>query len=379
MEKMKRLLAARLDDCTLRSLSPIIGRLPGLVASEAGEFVDFSSNDYLSLSQHPAVVNAAAQALQQFGAGAGASRLMSGDLQLHHQLEEEIAHYKGYPASLLFSTGYQANCGLIPALVNRHDVIYADELCHASLIDGALLSRAKLIRYRHNDLQHLSDLMARNRDKYQQMLLISESLFSMDGDIAPLAELVALKEKYQGSLFIDEAHATGVFGSGLVMQQGLSAQVEYNMGTFSKALGGFGAYLACNELTREYLINYARNFIYTTALPAVIIAANLAALHICIDQPQLAEELLARATSLRNALRLQGWNVGGNSQIIPLIIGDNAASLLLADKLLQEKFRVLAIRPPTVPEGQARLRISLCSGHTKGQINALLETFDDLH
>lgn len=377
MEKMKRFLAARAENSTLRTLSPIHRRRPGTVVSDEGEFSDFSSNDYLSLAQHPAVVSAAAQALQQHGVGAGASRLMSGDLHLHHQLEEEIARFKGYPAALLFSSGYQANCGLLSALVNRHDVIYADELCHASLIDGAMISRAKLVRFRHNDMQHLADLLARSRAQYQQALLISESLFSMDGDVAPLAELVTLKEQYHGELFIDEAHATGVFGAGLVAQQRLCAQVEYNMGTFSKALGGFGAYLACSELTREYLINSARNFIYTTALPAVIIAANLAALGICIEEPQLGKELLRRAADLRDALHQQGWQVSGTSQIIPIMLGENATALQLAEKLKSRKIRVLAIRPPTVPEGQARLRISLCSGHTNEQISALLEAMND--
>lgn len=378
MEKMTRFLAERVANRALRTLSPISSRHPGTVNTDTGEMVDFSSNDYLSLAQHPTVVNAAALALQQYGVGAGASRLMSGDLQLHHQLEAEIAHYKGYPAALLFSTGYQANCGLLPALVDRHDIIYADELCHASLIDGTLLSRAKLVRFRHNDMQQLADLLARSREQYQQALLVSESLFSMDGDIAPLAELVALKEKYQCQLFIDEAHATGVFEAGLVAQQGLSAQVEYNMGTFSKALGGFGAYLACSELTREYLINSARNFIYTTALPAVITAANLAALRICVEHPSLGKDLLEKATGVRNALRLQGWQVSGESQIIPIMLGGNDATLKLAEKLQEQKFRVLAIRPPTVPEGQARLRISLCSGHTGEQISALLEALHGL-
>jgi glycine C-acetyltransferase/8-amino-7-oxononanoate synthase len=378
MGEMSEYLARRAASQTLRVLAPLDWRAPGVAVEAGRHYIDFASNDYLGLSTHPALVAAAQDALQRYGVGAGASRLMSGDLALFHELESAVAAFKGTEAALVFNAGYQANAGLLPALVDRHDAIFADALAHASLLDGAVLSRAKLFRFRHNDTAHLAELLARARGDYPRALIVTESIFSMDGDRAPLADLVALKERYACRLFVDEAHATGVFGRGCVAEDGLTARVEFIMGTFSKALGSFGAYLACTRLTRDYLVNAARSFIYTTALPPATIAANLAALHLCQAEPERGLALRARAATFRAVLRAQGWTVSGASHIVPVLIGDSASALGYADALKARGFRVVAIRPPTVPAGAARLRFSLSAAHTAEQLRAVTEAMHEL-
>ena len=377
MGEMSTYLSQRAATNTLRTLTPLDWRAPGVAVVSGREFIDFSSNDYLGFSTHPALIAAARHALQRYGVGSGASRLLSGDFALHHELEEAVAAFKGTEAALVFNTGYQANTGLLPALVDRHDVIFADALAHASLLDGAVLSRAKFIRFRHNDTQHLADLLARSRGEYARALILTESIFSMDGDRAPLHELVALKEQYQCRLFVDEAHATGVFGSGCVAEEGLTARIEFLMGTFSKALGGFGAYFACSRLTHDYLVNAARSFIYSTALPPAVIAANLAAVRLCREEPEHGRALLEKAAMFRDALRAMGWGVSGESQIVPVLLGDSDTALRYAESLNVRGLRAPAIRPPTVPDGAARLRFSLCSAHTPAQLQAVTEALHD--
>ena len=376
MDELASFLAQRDAQQTRRTLLPVRDRAPGLTATEHFAGVDFSSNDYLGLSAHPALLAAAHAALERYGCGAGASRLMSGDLQLNHEVEEALADFKGTEAALLFSTGYQANTGILPALVDRHDVIFADQLSHASLLDGALLSRAKLLRFRHNDPDDLAALLARRRAQFTRALIVTESIFSMDGDRAPLAQLVDLKERFNCRLYVDEAHATGIFGAhgaGCVDEDGLTEHVDFIMGTFSKALGSFGAYLATSRLAVDYLVNTAHSFIYSTALPPAVLAANLAALRVCREEPASGQALLRSAREFRQALVAQGWATGGASQIIPVQVGESEYALHLSAALAWQGFRILAIRPPTVPEGTARLRISLSAAHTPAQLAAVLE------
>jgi 8-amino-7-oxononanoate synthase len=381
MDELIRFLEGREARQTRRQLAPLDGRAPGRVTLDGRDCVDFSSNDYLGLSAHPAVVAAAREALARYGVGAGASRLMSGDLALHHELEEAVAEFKGTEAALVFTSGYQANTAVIPALVDRHDAVFADGLSHASLLDGVLLSRAKLIRFRHNDPGDLTALLEKHRGKFTRALIITESIFSMDGDRAPLAEFVELKNRYDCRLYVDEAHATGVFGShgqGCVGADGLTGQVDFVMATFSKALGGLGACLASSRLVVDYLVNAARGFIYTTALPPVILAANLAALSVCREEAGLGASLLERAGCFRTALRERGWDARGECQIVPVLVGESARALDLSAALAARGFRVLAVRPPTVPEGAARLRFSLCSAHTGEQLQAVLEALENI-
>jgi 8-amino-7-oxononanoate synthase len=376
MEGWKEFLEERERRGLLRRLSPADARGPAVSVRGGREYADFSSNDYLGLSSHPALVRAAGEALDRYGVGAGASRLMSGDLAVHHELEAAVAEFKGTEAALVFNSGYQANTGIVPALFGRHDGILADQLCHASQLDGALLSRAKLLRFRHNDPEHLERLLARHRAGFRRALVMTESVFSMDGDRAPLRDLLEASRRHRCLLMVDEAHATGVFGPqgrGCVEAEGLAGEVDLVMGTFSKALGGFGAYLAAPRTVVEYLVNSARSFIYTTALPAAVIAADLAALRLCLAGETAGEELLRRAARFREALRAHGWKAGGESQIVPVFAGESDRAVALSRGLAGRGYLALPVRPPTVPEGAARLRFSLTAAHTDRQLSGVVE------
>jgi len=376
MESWEKFLEKRERTRLLRRLSPSEARRPGIVVRGGKEFVDFSSNDYLGFSSHPSVVAAAKDALDRYGVGAGASRLMSGDLSVHHELEEEVAAFKGTERALVFNSGYHANVGIVPALFGRHDLVIADALSHASQLDGALLSRATIIRFRHNDTEHLSALLEKHRDKFRKCLVMTESVFSMDGDLAPLRDMVEICRRHRCFFMVDEAHAAGIFGAhgrGRVEAEGLAGEVDLVMGTFSKALGGFGAYIAASRVIVEFLVNSARSFIYSTALPAPVIAANLAALRLCIAGEARGVDLLRRSSEFREKLRAKGWIVVGGSQIVPVVVGESGRAVELADSLFKRGFLVLPVRPPTVPEGSARLRLSITAAHADFQINGLLE------
>ncbi len=376
MEAWKEFLEERERLQLLRQLSPSEERRPGIAVRGGKEYVDFSSNDYLGLSSHPAVVAAAKEALDRYGVGAGASRLMSGNLSIHHELEEEVAAFKGAESALVFNSGYQANMGIIPALFGRHDLVLADHFCHASQLDGALLSRATLVRFRHNDTGHLSELLDKHRGDFRRCLVMTESLFSMDGDRAPLSGLLEVSRRHRCLLMVDEAHATGVFGPegrGCIEAEGLAGEIDLVMGTFSKALGGFGGYLAASHTIVEFLVNSARSFIYSTALPAPVIAANLAALRLCLSGKTQGRELLRRSAAFRDALRAKGWVVGGDSQIVPVVVGDSGRAVSLSGGLAERGFLALPVRPPTVPEGSSRLRFSLTAAHRDSQVKGVLE------
>lgn len=381
MDRMKKYLSQRREEGNLRELRPVELREQGNILQQQVRLIDFSSNDYLGLSHHPRLIQAARQALDKYGVGAGASRLLSGDYRLHHELEESVASFKHKERALVFNSGYQANLGIIQAFVEKGDAVFADALCHASQIDGAILSRAAKFPFRHNDMEHLEDLLKNERSKFSRALILTESVFSMDGDLAPLQELTDLNERYNCLLMVDEAHATGVFGNegrGRVDALNLSDHTDLIMGTFSKALGGFGAYLASSSDVADYLINRARSFIYSTALPPAIIAADLAALDVLKDEPWRGPELLERADKFRLAVVEAGWTVTGKSQIIPVQIGESRTALALAEALLTKGFYVLPIRPPSVPEGTARFRFSLCYEHALKDLNALVEALREL-
>ena len=294
---------------------------------------------------------------------------MSGDLKIHHELEEKTARFKGKESVLIFNTGYQANVGIISALYRSTDAVFCDRLSHASILDGISLSGARLFRFQHNDINHLESLLKKSAGKFENRLIVTESIFSMDGDKAPLKELVELKEKFGCKIMADEAHATGIFGangSGLVAEENLTDRVDLIMGTFSKALGSFGAYIACSKKIKDYLINTCRSFIYSTALPPCVIAANIAALEIVAKEPFRRETLLENAAYFRSRLKSKG-----QSQIVPLIVGDAETAVSLSDSLRQKGYYCLAIRPPTVPEGQSRLRFSLTYHHSKEVLDGL--------
>ncbi|MDP6685775.1 MAG: 8-amino-7-oxononanoate synthase, partial [Candidatus Omnitrophota bacterium] len=326
MERIREFLEERESEGLLRTLHCMDCRKEGLIRFNNKDYIDFCSNDYLGLSEHPNLIDASIKAAQRFGTSSSASRLLSGDLKIHHSLEGKIAEFKGKDSALVFNSGYQANIGIISSLYKKGDVIFSDRLNHASIIDAIMLSKAKLLRFNHNDLNHLEMLLKKERQRFKNSLIVTETVFSMDGDAAPLRGLVDLKEKYDCEIMVDEAHATGIFGqngSGIVEKEGLTNQVDFIMGTFSKALGGFGAYLACSKRIKEFLINTCRSFIYSTALPPSVIAANLASLDLVAEEPFRRNTLLANAEYFRKELVRIGFKTRGLSQIIPIIVGDS--------------------------------------------------------
>jgi len=359
-----------------RVLQPASFRKEGRIHFQDKEYFDFSSNDYLGLAGHPALKEASIKAIEKFGTGSCASRLLSGDLKIHHNLEEKTAQLKSKESALVFNCGYQANTGIISSLCKAGDAVFSDRLNHASILDGILLSGARLFRFRHNDAEHLESLLKKQAGKFRNRLIVTETIFSMDGDRAPLKEIVSLKDKYNCKIMVDEAHATGVFGqdgSGVVAEDGLAESIDLIMGTFGKALGSFGAYIAGSKKLIEYLINTCRSFIYSTALPPSVIAANLESIELLKTEPFRREVLLENARYFRSELANRGFNVKGESQIVPLIVGDNDRAVKLSSRLLEKGYRSLAIRPPTVPIGQVRLRFSLTYHHSKEILRALVE------
>jgi 8-amino-7-oxononanoate synthase len=340
--------------------------------------LDFSSNDYLGLSHHPDLIARACDYTREWGAGAGASRLVSGNLLPFGQIEAQLAAGKGAEAALLFVSGVQANMTLLPALLDAkvlgaEPLVYADRLNHASLIQGCIGAGVRQNRFRHNDFSHLEELLARDSALECPRFIITESVFSMDGDCADIPRLAALAERYDAFLYIDEAHATGVLGeNGFGLAHGLKNALV--MGTFSKGLGGFGAYAAVSASLREYLVNRCGGIIYATALPPAVLGAMAAALDLI---PRLGAErahLAAIAEHFRARLRAAGLDTGASTtQIVPLILGTEEHALSVARALEAEGFLGIAIRPPTVPAGTSRIRFALSALHTMAEIDALAD------
>ncbi len=339
-------------------------------------YLNFSSNDYLDFANHPRVIQAAIEALDRYGAGAGASRLVTGTLDLHTDLEERISAFKGYPAALVFGSGYLANLGVITALAGHDDTVYIDRLAHASLVDAVVLSRAQLRRFQHNDPNHLADLL--KKPARGRKIIATESVFSMDGDLAPLREIAELAVEHGAILVVDEAHAVGVLGPGgrgRVAELKLESQVAVCIGTLGKALGSYGGFAACSETMRDYLINRARSFIYSTALPPPVLGAALGALNLLEGHPGLAEILQTRATLFRGLLQRADLNIlRSESQIVPVVVGTNQAALALSDRLRERGILAVAIRPPTVPPGSSRLRFSVTLAHEERDLISAANT-----
>lgn len=374
MEKIGQFLKEKSAEGALRKLRPAQGRRGGKIRFGNKEYIDLSSNDYLGLSGHPKLIAAAKEALDIYGAGSSGSRLLSGDLKICHQLEKRIAEFKCKEAALVFNTGYQANVGILSALYGEGDLILSDKLNHASIIDGLLLSGAKFFRFKHNDMDHLKSILEKERAKSKSALIITETIFSMDGDRPDLKSLVEIKERFDCALMVDEAHATGIYGkngSGIVEEEGLADKVDLVMGTFGKALGSFGAYLAASGEIIEYIVNRCRSFIYSTALPPATIACNLVSIDLVRDEPHRRDELLKAADYFRDTLKKNGLDVRGSSQIVPVIIGENNSAVRFSEALRDKGYWVLPIRPPTVPQGEARLRFSLTFDHDRSILERL--------
>jgi 8-amino-7-oxononanoate synthase len=339
------------------------------------EVLNFGSNDYLGLAADPRLAAAAAEAVLGEGTGAGASPLVTGYGPSQRRLEEAFAEFEGTERAVVFASGYAANLGTIAALVGRGDAIFADQKNHASLIDGCRLSRASVHVYPHLDCGALAEQLSAGRG-LRRRLIVTESVFSMDGDLAPLAEIVELAERFDCMLLVDEAHATGVFGPrgrGLAEQLGVERRVHARVGTLSKALGSAGGFVCSGERLAEWLVNRARTYVYSTALSPATCAAASAALEVVRDEPERRTVLAERAALLRTRLRGQGWRIGtSESQIIPLVVGDAAEAVRLSRQLAERGLLVPAMRPPSVPEGESLLRVSLTYAHSEAMIEQLL-------
>jgi 8-amino-7-oxononanoate synthase len=352
--------------------------LPGGRVRVAGQvLLNLSSNDYLGLSQDPRLIDAAQAAAARWGTGAGASRLVVGHLALHEAVEARLADFKGTKAAVIFPTGYMANVGTISALAGPGDAIFCDRLNHASIYDGIKLSGAGLQRFPHRDLNRLEDLL-REAGGARRRLIVTDSVFSVDGDLAPLQDLVTLKGRYGAWLMIDEAHATGVLGergAGLAEAEGVSREVDIHMGTFSKALGSQGGYVAGGRRLVDYLYNRARSFIYSTALAPPVLGAIDRALEVVVREPERRRHLLDEAEKFRRSLLAAGLDIlGSETQIIPVLVGDNARTLKFAAELRAQGLMAVALRPPTVPPGRARVRFSLSAAHGREDLTRARET-----
>jgi 8-amino-7-oxononanoate synthase len=375
---------ARAANDRLRRLQTATLAPKGRILRDGRACVNFASNDYLGLSQHPALSESACSYTKRYGAGVAASRLVTGENPEFAALEARMAAAKNQPAALIMAAGYQTNLTALaalaePEIAGRPVTILADRLAHHSLLQGAVLSGARLMRFRHNDCDHLESLLRSRTAKGDYCVIVTESVFGMDGDLADLARIGALARDHGALLYVDEAHATGVFGArGYGLCEDVPELVDVAMGTFGKALGGFGSYLACDADIRDFLVQRCGGFIYSTGLPPAVLGAIDAALTLVPQMARERELLLSRAEVFRAALRAQGWNCGASaSQIVPVIVGGEAETLTLAAELERRGFWVAAIRPPTVPRGSSRLRISLSAAHTADDIAALIAALSE--
>ena len=361
----------------LRRTRVISGRQSAHVTCDGRDVLLLCSNNYLGLADHPALAAASIAAIGQYGTSSGASRLVSGTMELHERLENAVAAFKKSETALLFNSGHAANTGIIPALVGRGDVVFSDRLNHASIIDGILLSGARLVRYPHNDFRSLAALMEKHAGG--RCLIVSDGVFSMDGDIAPLAELAKLKRAHGALLMVDDAHGCGVLGErgrGSAELLGIGGDVDIQMGTFGKALGSFGAYAAVSADLRDLLINRARSFIFSTSLPPSVLAASLAAVELVQTEEGdgLRDALSANSRFFRNALADAGFNIPeGSTQIVPILIGSAESTMKFSEALLAEGLFAQGIRPPTVPAGTSRLRFTLMATHAQAELAGAVE------
>lgn len=367
------------DQHLLRRLRTISSATGPTVLLDGREIILLSSNNYLGLATHPTVVNAAIEATHRYGAGSGAARLVCGTLTPHETLENTLARFKGTEAALTFAAGYLANISAIPALIGKDGLIFADRLCHASLVDGCRLSGATFRVYRHGDMNHLEQLLAR-RPAAQRTLIVTDGIFSMDGDIAPMKDMAHLAERYGAEIYVDDAHGTGILGRtgrGTLEHCEVESRVPYQMGTLSKAIGSAGGYLAGSATFITYLVNTCRGFIYTTATPPGTAAAATAAIQVIEQEPERRTRLWRNRERLAQGLIRLGFRLAASeSPILPVIIGDPDRAMNLAQALLTEGVYAPAIRPPTVPPATSRIRLTITADHTDEQIDRALAALE---
>lgn len=376
-DELRELEAANL----MRSMRQVSGSQGREIAVDGRKVLNFSSNNYLGLADDARIVQAAEESLRREGFGSGASRLVCGNLCSHQQLEEAVARFKGAERCLFFTSGYMANVGIISALFNREDLIASDKLNHASIIDGILLSRAENKRYPHKDMAALEEIL-KDGAKYRRRVIITDSVFSMDGDCAPLQEIVALARRYDTLIMIDEAHAFGVLGEngrGLAEHLGVENEIDIQMGTLSKAAGTFGAYCCGSSSLIELVLNRARSFVYTTGLPPSVAAAGCRAVEIMTQEPERRLQLLKNARYVYDGLKSLGFNtMDSQTPIIPVVLGGAALCVEFSKRLMDRGIFVQAIRPPTVPVNTCRLRVTVMSTHTREDMDRLIAAFENI-
>ncbi len=378
--RLQKQLHLKKEHGLLRKVLPIQAADQGRIQVAGKCYLNLAGNDYLGLAGNRNMIEEFYSGLEPnnclelYGPGSGASRLMTGNHDQYRLLEESLAELYATDKTLIFNSGYHINIGLLPALAEKGDLVLADKLCHASLIDGMRLSRARVIRYPHLDYNRVEELLKKNREQYKTIFLVTESIFSMDGDCVDLKSLVRLKEQYGAVLYVDEAHAVGVRGQrglGVAEEQGVADRVDLLVGTFGKAWAGQGAFVACSETVYDYLVNTARSLIFTTALPPVNIHWLNFLLPVIKKMTAEREHLLRLARRLRITLQEQGLDTAGDSQIVPVMIGDSAKADAVAEKLRQHGFWINAVRPPTVPQGTSRLRLSVTAAMDQQQLAPL--------
>ena len=361
----------------IRTLKPLVGRDGCRIIYKGRKMLNLTSNDYLGLAGDKQVHRKFYAAmtedniLDNFGLGAASSRLLTGDSANTHKLEETLQTAYKKEACLLFNSGYHANIGILPALLGKNDLILSDKLNHASIVDGMRLCQAQHKRFRHGDYKQLADLLEKHRANFQQVVIVTESVFSMDGDVADLAELVALKKRFNCLLYLDEAHAVGLYGvSGLGMaeEMGVLADIDLLVGTFGKAFASVGAYLLCSAILRDYLINHSRSLIFTTALPPVVLFWNHFIFREMLTYGERRIRLKTLAASLRQSLRDNHLVTAGSTNIVPVMLGDDALAVELAEAMQEKGYLIFPVRPPTVPEGTSRFRLSLTADMVESDI-----------
>ena len=372
MSDIEDRLAELRDEGLYRRMRLISGPQGPRVLLDGKPVLLLCSNNYLGLADHPRVREAAAAAAMRWGVGAGASRLVSGNMTIHRRLEERLAEFERAPRCVLFGSGYLANVGIVSALAREGDVVFSDQLNHASIVDGCRLAGARTFVYRHRDVEHLEWGLAEAGGRGS--LIVTDGIFSMDGDVAPLAEIVELARRYDARVMVDEAHATGTFGPGgrgTVAAAGLEEEVDLVVGTLGKSLGAYGAYACCDQAMARYLTNTARTLIFSTALPPPVAAAAMAALELLAAQPRLVERVQRNGEILRYALAAEGLDVGpSQTHILPLVIGGAEEAVDASRRALGRGVFAQAIRPPTVPHGSSRIRLAVMASHTKAELRA---------
>jgi len=364
-----------------RRLRTITSNQESHVTIGGKDYTSFSSNNYLGLANHPKVKEAAIEAIKLYGCGAGASRLIVGTMELHTKLEERIAQFEGKPAAILFCSGYVANVGVITSLVGKGDAIILDHINHASIVDAARLSGARLLIYPHKDMDRLEAILKRYT-QYKRRLIVTDAVFSMDGDLAPIPQIVELAKKYDAMVMVDEAHATGIFGEsgrGICEHFKVSNKVDIIMGTLSKSVGNLGGFVVGSQDLISYLQNKARSFIYTTALPPAVCAASIAAFDIIEGDPELREKFWEKVGLVRDGLKKIGFDLmNTDSHIMPILVGNEKTVMEMSRYLYENGILVPGIRYPTVAKGTARLRLTVMVTHTRKDITKLLSVCEEV-